>query len=626
MKLFFRKKIIFMTFALCAGLLFSACVNEVDDDNIVGSGYQFPQAGGISKAFDSRLYGNDGKAFNTVKTYNLEGWEDIPFLYLEDAAKLLAYINFRGYNYGPVEESEGLYYYKYYQTEAGSVYPAEIKDDTLYFDVKNQTIYSDNFTRIITNTNTLANGIGCLYYSEVADASSACPKIQFDKTKTCYAKEKEKTSINLAAYGLKMFLLDGREYGLPEKSLFIPFQVLADTCFRYTVCSFNSQDYYLYFTPNDKSNAVFWGYNYGREYSAARSRLKAEYNYRNLCLLFDLNYCLKDQRSKIGKDNIGAYINDSIFKAGLGFDLVSTDTSVYDRALVKFLVNYIDDGHTGYYEPSLYQNYSSFSQFYTFAKSVQGPRDRSLDSIYKEMKLRRQTAGGSEGLFYISEGQENKMAIISFDGFKNNNPGSVTSLEELAALNTYAFFEKSFNEIKNYNSVKNVVIDLSCNDGGAVLQCMLALCYLEDPDKFYLAEKNHLDNSIAKFYCNIETKDGDPSIKQNYKFYVLTSGYSFSCGNFFPSVCKYQLNIPVVGQQSGGGGGIVKQTQSSDGAIFKTSASAEMCALDANGNYICIDAGVPVDYEISYDDFYSGECRYANLYRRLKEKYPGNFN
>ena len=160
MKLFFRKNIIFMTFALCAGLLFSACVNEVDDDNIVGSGYQFPQAGGISKAFDSRLYGNDGNAFNTVKTYNLEGWEDIPFLYLEDAAKLLAYINFRGYNYGPVEESEGLYFYKYYQPEPGSVYPAEIKDDTLYFDVKNQTIYSDNFTRIITNTNTLANGIG----------------------------------------------------------------------------------------------------------------------------------------------------------------------------------------------------------------------------------------------------------------------------------------------------------------------------------------------------------------------------------------------------------------------------------------------------------------------------------
>ena len=92
-------------------------------------------------------------------------------------------------------------------------------------------------------------------------------------------------------------------------------------------------------------------------------------------------------------------------------------------------------------------------------------------------------------------------------------------------------------------------------------------------------------------------------------------------------MCKYQLNIPVVGQRSGGGGGVVKQTQTSDGALFQTSASAEMCALDASGNYICIDNGVPVDLVIPYEKFYGGDSIYQDLYETIKSdpRYAGNF-
>jgi len=50
-----------------------------------------------------------------------------------------------------------------------------------------------------------------------------------------------------------------------------------------------------------------------------------------------------------------------------------------------------------------------------------------------------------------------------------------------------------------------------------------------------------------------------------------------------------------------------------------------MCSIDKNDNYVCIDNGVPVDLEIAYDDFYSGDTLYKNLYKRLKEAYPANF-
>ena len=126
--------------------------------------------------------------------------------------------------------------------------------------------------------------------------------------------------------------------------------------------------------------------------------------------------------------------------------------------------------------------------------------------------------------------------------------GNSTDLEEIAGANTYWFLTKAFEDIATHPTVKNVVIDLSCNGGGVIQQCMLALCFLRDTNDFFLAEKNHLDNSVAKFYYSIDTGSAT-SLKKNYNFYVLTSGYSFSCGNFFPAICHYQLGVPIVGQK-----------------------------------------------------------------------------
>lgn len=627
---FFRKSI-FLALALCSAFALFSCTNEVCDNNVVGFGYQFPEATGISKAFYSQVYNERGESKFRVVTFNLQGWEDIPFIRLEDVGKFMGYINDRGYNYYFPQSGESVYKCKYYQDDAGTVYPVEWKDDTLYFDVKNQTIYSDDFTRMVSPKVTVNNGIGNVYAAEVAALPNVFPKIDFN-TNTTYVKPKERTTIDLKAYGLKMFVFDTSKIKFPdsngyENDLFVPFQVIADTFLRYAVCSFNGFDYYVGIDATSDQLATTKAYDSGRSVRSSRSQLKAEYNYRNLCLLFDKNYCLKGRRAEVGKDNIGAFINDSIFKAGLGFDLLSTDTATYDAALAKFLMGYIDDGHTGCHEPSMYQSYASISQYKKLASSFAGPRDKALGDTRKARMADREAAKGKKGVFYVNDGNADKMAVIVFDNFLQNNPGNSTDLEEIAGLNTYWFLTKAFEDIAAHPTVKNVVIDLSCNGGGVIQQCMLALCFLRDTDKFFLAEKNHLDNSVAKFYYSIDTGSAT-SLKKNYNFYVLTSGYSFSCGNFFPAICHYQLGVPIVGQKSGGGGGVVKPTQTSDGALFQTSASAEMCAIDASGNYVCIDAGVPVDLEVPYDKFYSGTSIYKDLYETIKAdpRYAGNFN
>ena len=626
------RKNIFASLALCLAFALFSCTNEVSDNNVVGFGYQFPEATGISRAFYSQVYNEKGEKQFTVVTFNLQGWEDVPFIRLEDVGKFMNYINDRGYNYYIPPSGESVYKCKYYQDDAGTKYPAEWKDDTLYFDVKNQTIYSDDFTRMVSPKNAVNNGIGNVYAEKADAATKSYPKIDFNNY-TTYVKAKERTTIDLKAYGLKMFVFDTTRYKTAftgyENDLLVPFQVIADTFLRVVVCSFNGFDYYVGIDATSDQLATTKAYDSGRFVSSSRSQLKAEYNYRNLCLLFDKNYCLKERRTEVGKDNIGAFINDSIFKAGLGFDLLSTDTATYDTALEKFLMGYIDDGHTVYHEPSMYQSYASISQYKNLLRSFAGPRIKALNDIGAARKKDRAAAGGKMGVFYVKDGndEKEKMAVIVFDNFLQDNPGNLTDLDKIAGANTYWFLTKAFEDIANYTDVKNVVIDLSCNGGGVIQQCMLALCFLRDTDEFFMAEKNHLDNSIAKFYFNINTGSAT-SLKKNYNFYVLTSGFSFSCGNFFPAVCHYQLGVPIVGQKSGGGGGVVKPTQTSDGALFQTSASAEMCAIDASGNYVCIDAGVPVDLEIPYDKFYSGTSIYKDLYETIKAdpRYAGNFN
>ncbi|MBR3544125.1 MAG: hypothetical protein IKN82_10595 [Treponema sp.] len=631
------RKNIFASLALCLAFALFSCTNEVSDNNVVGFGYQFPEATGISRVSYSQVYNEKGEKQFTVVTFNLQGWEDIPFIRLEDVGKFMNYINDRGYNYYLPPSGESVYKCKYYQDDAGTVYPVEWKDDTLYFDVKNQTIYSDDFTRMVSPKDAVNNGIGNVYAAKADAATKSYPKIDFNNN-TTYVKAKERTTIDLKAYGLKMFVFDTTRYNSKsfngyENDLLVPFQVIADTFLRYAVCSFNGFDYYVGIDATSDQLATTKAYDSGRFVRSSRSQLKAEYNYRNLCLLFDKNYCLKERRTEVGKDNIGAFINDSIFKAGLGFDLLSTDTATYDTALEKFLMGYIDDGHTVYHEPSMYQSYASISQYKNLLRSFAGPRIKALNDIGAARKKDRAAAAAAagekkeKGVFYVNDGNADKMAVIVFDNFLSSDPGNSTNLEEIAGLNTYWFLTKAFEDIATHTDVKNVVIDLSCNGGGVIQQCMLALCFLRDTDEFFMAEKNHLDNSIAKFYYSIDTGSAT-SLKKNYNFYVLTSGYSFSCGNFFPAVCHYQLGVPIVGQKSGGGGGVVKPTQTSDGALFQTSASAEMCAIDASGNYVCIDAGVPVDLEVPYDKFYSGTSIYKDLYEIIKAdpRYAGNFN
>ncbi|MBO7122155.1 MAG: hypothetical protein J6V90_02605 [Treponema sp.] len=611
-------------FLLAVSFAFFSCENAVNSNNYVGiGGYQFPEAAAVSRKVQSNLYLANGQKYLQLETVYLAGWEDVPFLSFEDVCLFISGANDRGWQ---CEKSGFVYKYKYNPANCtdnkGHYWPDGWDSDELCFDFLNQTVYSDDFCRVITSIVSLNNGIGVMPVvfpdydnmtaEEMTNSLKVCPKV-LRSTSTTQIKAKERTVIRLGDYGLKMFFIGG--------VLYIPFQPLAAIFLPIGSCSFSGTDYYFDVVSAGDDYATQRAYEFGRKNSSTRSQLMAEYNYRTLCMTFDINYSLKDHRTVVGKQNIARF-NDSIFAAGLGFDLLSTDTNTYDLALGKFLMSYIDDSHTSYYAPSLYQPHSQVEYYYMhIMRDFAGPREKGMRVAESRIEELRERAGGKPGLYYVKEGGVEKMAVLAFDGFEELAPSLApylpTDLSELAKKSTYAFFKAAFDDIANHTDVDKVVFDLSCNGGGSVRQCVAALCFLKDCAQLYLPIRNILDNSITKFFLDVTDGSGNKLAKTGYDFYVLTSDFSFSCGNAFPAQCKWQGLAKIIGVQSGGGASVVKSTQSADGALFRTSSAMEMCALD-NGNYVCIDAGVPVDLKIPFEKFYSGATLYQDLYGVIK--------
>ncbi len=603
--------------ALSVSLLIS-CVNtvETNDKNGIGS-YKFPEATAVSGKYTSQVYTPEGTSCLQLETTFLKNWEDIPFLSMEEFCKFLSIANDRGWK---LEKNNSVYTYKYNPENAtpeALPWPDEWNKDELCFDFENQRIYSNNFTRIITSPISLNNGFGVspIIYLDTADKNH--PKIQGSSLST-QIQPSESFSININDYDLKMFVIDDTVY--------LPFQALVPLFIPIATFSYSSGDYFFQPQAAGENTATLKAYILSSSNKKSRSKLKAEYNYRTLCMLLDTTYGLKNQRTQFGKSDI-TYFNDEFFKAGLGFDILSTDTAAYETALIKFLKQRIDDGHTDYINPSFYQPVSNYYDLLYFSHTTRGDRIYNLDLVYYNLQKLREEAKGKPGLYYVQEKGADKLAVLSYDGFYSGEAGKTSDLSELAELNTYAFLRAAFDDIatQEHSSVKNIVFDVSHNSGGSILSLILNLLFLNDTSSVYLPIKNHLDNSITKFYYTVEDENGNEPVKSGYNFYVLTSEASFSCGNAFPAQCKYQNLAKIIGKQSGGGAAVVKNTQTADGALFHTSSALELCAVDSEGNYICIDGGVPVDLEISYENFYSGETTYQNLYEILKKEYSENF-
>ena len=355
------------------------------------------------------------------------------------------------------------------------------------------------------------------------------------------------------------------------------------------------------------------------------SREVSDYNYNILRLMFDKIYGLKAIKGYASAD---AYFDSLGVKSGLK----STEAATYNAALAK-LMGSVDDGHSGFTRLPIYTPYDDLDSLSRLNKENLGPRVGALGQkktayakarIDKYAELHPGEGGNVDPNFYhgIQFSSDKKTAVITFDSFTHEQ-ATLKNMKELfptddeidqiivrsrMIFSSADGFSAAFRMLQQMNkaskTVENVVIDLTNNGGGMIAIVPYLTAFFSDDPTYVL--RDTLDGSVYEYHYQVDLNGdgvyGGPgdTFKNDFNFYILTSGFSFSCGNALPGIAK-DNGIKVIGEQSGGGTSPVGVFFDALGSGIQLSNHTNMSYKGADGKYVQNDAGIPLDYGFPLD-------------------------
>lgn len=340
-----------------------------------------------------------------------------------------------------------------------------------------------------------------------------------------------------------------------------------------------------------------------------RNQALAQYNYDVLRLQFDRIYGLKKE---LGEKQGYVDFDSFVASKGLKAALLSTDCRVYDDALAEFTMRYVDDGHTHYTSRSLFSGTEEETAEALVNDHPGARRAGLLEKMKAYQELRKQTTGLEDPLGYFVEGET---AVIRFDSFMHYEPiiqplpegADQYPLSTILSLSTPHAFKLAFKEIEKNASIKNVVLDVTCNGGGMVMTLpYLASYFTKDPILFYCDTCMGVGREFH--YCvdlneNGVYDDENDSYEGKYNFFILTSDFSFSCASALPAIA-HLAGVKIIGKQSGGGACPVATFTDAVGSTYNSSSPMQIGYLDGEMKFVNNDAGVPVDYELDKESWY----------------------
>lgn len=324
-----------------------------------------------------------------------------------------------------------------------------------------------------------------------------------------------------------------------------------------------------------------------------RSSALANFTYHELCLSLDVFYGLKSEH---GITEFDSYFETNGYKASL----LSEDGAVADSALKQFINTYFEDFHSGFLGDSSYAGEEK-------AKGDIGTDMISQNASMKRFSSARMLTLGSNPDVYQEIGDT---AFVTFDQFtalsgdyyaKPQSENMTVHDDQLNPADTFAVVEYAHSQIMKTDSIiKNVVIDLSCNGGGALDSLSYVAGWLQNYD--VLDVRSSINGMRAENYYSVDvnldkTFDPKDNISQ-LRLFCLVSPASFSCGNYLPSMLKIRQKATILGQTSGGGGCMVKSLGTADGSLYQISGNLVM-TVAKNGSFLDIDSGVDPDYRIA---------------------------
>ena len=420
---------------------------------------------------------------------------------------------------------------------------------------------------------------------------------------------------------------DFKKYGIDlrgdDEAVYFPLATIADmySDLYYHIAGYNGETVVVV-TDNDNSEICKMTSQRSAELISQRTRSgdMAEFCYKELCFAVDHFYGMPGRsplEAAIKKDGLDKALDGIEDGATVKKLLKSTKMSEYIFGMNCMNALLDDGGHTGLYvDLKVYLGLGSSTAVNDWLSGVSAMKD-TYPSLYtmvmqhiislfsrpqREAVFKARQDKGIESVTYYKEGDTAYLLYPQFgpanydawnayyDGgcqggtpdIDGNFPGDISVVLD------------AMKQANDDPEVKNLVVDIATNPGGS-LDVVVAMTALMGGQSHFYSE-NVLTGQKQKIYYDVDCNfdgvfdDKDKEVWKNYqlKYGVMTSSFSFSCGNLFPSLMK-DMGFPILGEKSGGGACAVQNFITPEGLQFQlSSARARLTDM----NWVNIDPGV----------------------------------
>ena len=379
-----------------------------------------------------------------VQLYFLDGVSDLPYMRIEDMAELMVFL-YHEEKADPGFELSVDYDGEIVKLSRENDYHAEIDfgKNTITFDDFNAFLHDSKSTTLID-----------LVTEPGFDEEGRTQLILRDK-EASFDRYGDVKAFDLDAYRIDLILEDDEYY--------IPLQTINDIFFYPGTRMgflFNGEALFL------AGDSELWDQR-ERKYTsladlfysaptAQRSLELADYTYYELCMVLDNLYGLKEPH------DIKRFAQ-TFYEIGFDEVLASTDPLEADKALKEFIDFYLDDLH------SVFNEFSSMAGLQPISDS-NGIANRKYNEHNRLYSAAREKAYPDGCPNYEEIGNT---AYITFDSFDSDYYGqayyAAAEKGEEIPDDTLGLIIYAHSQITREGSpIENVVLDLSCNSGGAV--------------------------------------------------------------------------------------------------------------------------------------------------------------
>lgn len=425
-----------------------------------------------------------------------------------------------------------------------------------------------------------------------------------DETNTRYG---HKITMKPGSYGIDL-VREGDKY-------FIPLQTISDILLapKNINLLYNGENVYI-LSIGDIGNAKKGLSDMGQSYYSIKpegsvSKELSAFSYNEFCFAFDQLYGLKESHNITAFDSLAD-------ETGLKPVFTGTDSVAIDKAYHDMVYRYLDDKHSKYLNPSYLSGSDADKDF---GKTLgEGLARNEMNELLAELRTYRERFY-PEGVPQYEEIGDT--AFITFDSYTSEQVDYYKQAPTADSPDTFGIISYSVTQILRENSpIKNVVLDMSCNTGGASeTACYTLAAFL---GKAQISVDNPAtgarETDVYTADTNLDHKfdEKDYLYGKGIRMYCLTSPVSFSCGNLVPCYFKNSGKVTIIGKQSGGGSCSSMVLTTAGGSIVRLSSYNRLSFLK-NGAFYDIDTGAPVDHAIDDYTHYFDRLALSDYIRKL---------